>query len=117
MPISIYNREGNKLTPYYFTGKITKVPNVGNYFREVKIKEDGLVTNIFKLALVTKDFVYYSDGDENVVMLNKELLLVSDNYFGYNDFIETVENNKDLLWRSNSVKYWQKCLAEEENEF
>jgi hypothetical protein len=53
----------------------------------------------YKLLLITKDFIFYgnpTESDENasLIMLRRNLELVSDNYFAYQGFIEELKENK-----------------------
>lgn len=50
----------------------------------------------YRLVLITKDFLYYvneEECDENacVIMLNKNGIVISDNYFAFADYIDTLE--------------------------
>lgn len=60
--------------------------------------EKEIVTELgtYKLALVTSDFVFYvneheSDGNGCVMMYNKDNKLISENYFAFNEYIDTME--------------------------
>lgn len=59
----------------------------------------------YKLALVTSEFVFYVneyESDENacVMMYNKDNKLISDNYFAFDEYIDTMEQ---II--SNNLKY------------
>lgn len=50
----------------------------------------------YKLALVTNDFVFYVneheyDGNGCVMMYDKNDKLISENYFAFNEYIDTME--------------------------
>lgn len=57
------------------------------------------IKNVFgeyKLTLITKDNMYYvneEECDENacVIMLNKKGIVISDNYFAFSIYMETLE--------------------------
>lgn len=78
--------------------------------------EDARCTETYRLSVVTKDFVYYlrDDADEisGTVMLNIHLQLVSDNYFGCQDLISVVLENKDIVWMSKKAKEWQRVYTD-----
>jgi len=112
---AIKNRKSNKPTFYYPAGRITRIPKIGDFpsLLHRTLKDNHEIESSFKLAAVTADFVYYADeeeGDEtaNIVMLTKDLKLVSDNVFASNDLFGLVENNQGLLWISDVVRYWQR---------
>lgn len=59
----------------------------------------------YKLALVTSEFVFYVneyESDENgcVMMYNKDNKLISDNYFAFDEYIDTMEQ---II--TNNLKY------------
>lgn len=59
----------------------------------------------YKLALVTSEFVFYVNGNESdengcVLMYNKDNKLVSDNYFAFDEYIDTMEQ---II--TNNLKY------------
>ena len=68
----------------------------------------------FKLALVTKDFIFYIDENEsdengNAIMYrnNKDMELISDNYFAYCGLMEEIdelEEGKEIIFESESIK-------------
>jgi len=112
---AVRDRRSNQPTAYYPAGKITEIPNIGQIpnllQRRWGVEEEDRDT--FKLAAITADFIYYADEEESdetasIVMLTRDLLLVSDNYFAAQDLAEVVEKNKGVLWMSKAVKYWQR---------
>lgn len=113
---AIKNRDDNKPTSYYPAGRILKISNVGEFPAEVKRiwkdTYDDIEKRIFELSVVTNDCVYYQeDGDDEingVVMLNRDMKLISDNYMATNDLTEVVGMNKRILWMSDAIKYWQR---------
>jgi len=112
---AILDRRNNKITPYQLAGKIKTVPNVGQFSSLLQRiwENDGEVFATYKLSAITVDFVYYideTDGDEasSIIMLNRQMKLVSNNIFAANDLWELVERNDGLLWMSKAVKYWQR---------
>ncbi|SIO53885.1 hypothetical protein [Chitinophaga niabensis] len=112
---AIKSRNSNEPTEYYKAGDIFTIPGIGEFPSSLQTlwEEDDEVRRTFKLSAVTADFIYYADEEEgdgngNTVMLNKQMELVSDNYFGFNDFVGVVEKNEGLLWISDAVEYWQR---------
>lgn len=92
-----------------------KLPDFIGYDPSLRQKDDDVfdIEARFKLAAITADFVYYlddEDGDDtgNVVMLTREMKLVSDNFLAANDLVGLVEKNEGLLWISDVVQYWQR---------
>lgn len=115
---AIKDRRTAEATPYYLSLRTITISKIGVFPIYLKrIGQDQGDNKLFKLAAITQDFVYYVDekeGDENAstIMLNRDFLLVSDNYFGTQDLSEVVENNQ-LLWMSKAVKYWQQQLQKD----
>jgi len=110
--IFITNRKNGKPTCYYPTGKIVSIKDVGAFPRLIKREVDeSRVESTFCLAAVIANFIYYLNketDDENALLLNREMQLVSDNYFAYNDLCELVAGNASLLWISKLVAVWQR---------
>jgi hypothetical protein len=112
---AIKDRRRHEPTVYYPAGKITDIPNIGQ-IPSVLQRRWGMgeeEKDTLKLAAITADFIYYIDEKESdetagIVMLTRDLLLVSDNYFAAQDLAELVAKNKELLWISKAVKYWQR---------
>src|SRR5579859_154196 len=103
-----------RLTRYCLAGKRKEIMHAGQFYSLVhRMWDQGKqIQNTYKLAAITADFTYYidekeSDETSSIIMLDRDLHLVSDNYFASNDLIGLVEKNKGLLWISNPVKYWQ----------
>lgn len=68
----------------------------------------------YKLFLITKDFIFYgnlkeSDENSSLIMLKKDLELVSNNYFAYIGFVEELKANvfeyisKDTVYNYNEM--------------
>ena len=79
--------------------------NIKQYLKP-SIKVNG---ETFKLILITKDYIFYVNQDEgddnaNTVMLNRNLELLSNNYFASVGLLEELEKgvfeymNKDLKY-------------------
>jgi hypothetical protein len=67
-------------------------------------------------GLETKDFIFFvnfSEGDENacVMMYRHDMSLVSNNYFGYNAFVEAIDE-KEWTYMSPMMKYNYKLHQE-----
>ena len=83
---------------------------MNNQYKNKIIYED----RVFYLQMVTKDFVFYIDTketDENgiALMYGKDMKLISDNYFAYEEFMEILEeyhngNSKDVEFLSSEIK-------------
>lgn len=92
-------------------GKIKKNPKKKKpgYPSTVKSKYDFLH---HKLALVTPDYVFYideneSDEDASVMMFDRDMNLISDNYFAFSGLLEAVDEHypdKSYVWASSSMK-------------
>lgn len=114
MKTNVIKDRCNKPTQYNPAGEIFTIPGIGEFpsLLQTMWDEEGEARRTFKLSAVTADFIYYADEEEgdgngNTVMLNRQMELVSDNYFGFNDFVGVVEKNEGLLWLSDAAKYWQ----------
>ena len=112
---AIRNRRSNKVTLYHPGEKMTPIPAIGTYPSVVeKMWDDGQeVQTTFTLAAITGAFVYYADEQESddtasIVMLTRDMKLMSDNYFAFNDLFGVVQKNDGLLWMSKAVELWQK---------
>src|SRR6478735_9764893 len=67
-----------------------------------QIVESGFRT--FKRFVETDNFIYFSDGEEGVVMYNKDTLeLVSDNYMAFDDLYDVFLNGS-FTWLSDDAK-------------
>lgn len=108
----IVNRKDEKPTEYYPAGRIVSIKGVAELPRFIKkVDDEGSVQSTFLLSAVTANFIYYLNqetDDENALLLNKEMQLVSDNYFADNDLCELVAGNASLLWISKLVAVWQR---------
>jgi hypothetical protein len=114
--IAIKVRGRNEPTRYYLAGRLKIIQKIGGFPSLIQKmwEEENEVQTTFKLGAVTADFVYYvdeEDGDDsaNTVMLNRDMELVSDNYFASSDLTGLVKDNDGLLWISKAVKYWQRA--------
>lgn len=78
----------------------------------------------FKLALVTKDFIFYIDEEEsddngNTIMYrnDKEMILVSDNYFASiglcDELKEVIEQGKEYQFMCSSLKEYGSEMIKE----
>lgn len=71
-----------------------------------QIQRDGV---LYKLGLITKDYVfYYVPTDEDVVMLDKNMKVISDNYFAqeeYSNQLAKLYPTKGWVWADNNTKY------------
>lgn len=115
-PIKDRNREQD--TPYYPSRLMQSFPGIGEYPRNIQMLLGNEVYKTYQPAVLTIDFVYYIDeqeGDDNaaVLMFNRELRLISDNYFAYADLFEIVHENAPIVWASEIVKYWQQQITQE----
>ncbi|WP_127128016.1 hypothetical protein [Pseudoflavitalea rhizosphaerae] len=109
----IKNRKNNEPTEYYLAGDLITILDVGEFpsLLLTMWEEEDEIRRTFKLCAVTAEFIYYADEEEgdasgNTVMLNRQMELVSDNFLASNDLVGLVENNIELLWISDAVKYW-----------
>lgn len=111
---AIKDRNDNKPTPYYPAGKTIIISGLGEFPSSLKLyyRTSG-ESKTYKLCAITADFVYYinveaEDDTTNTLMLNRNMQLISDNFFGANDLIELVISNDGFLWISRTVKNWQR---------
>jgi hypothetical protein len=71
----------------------------------------------FKLLLITKDFIFYGNPDESdesssLIMLRRNLELVSNNYFAYQGFIEELKENKFEYISKETLYNYNEMLKE-----
>ena len=74
----------------------------------------------FKLKLVTYDHVFYAtdegDDDGGIKMFNRNMKLVSDNYFASEEYTMQVAKNwvnKSWVWASADVKKYGKYIYDD----
>lgn len=103
-----------RLTRYCLAGQCKEIGYPGQFYSLLHRMWDRgkQIQKTYKLAAITADFIYYidqkeSDETSSIIMLDRNLQLVSDNYFASNDLLGLIEKNEGLLWISNPVKYWQ----------
>jgi hypothetical protein len=91
----------NLLSDKYSDTEFNKGGKVYDYApKQINIaKTKKITTNLgdYNLGLITNDFVYFVNSEEdddnaNVIMYKKNGELLSDNYFANNDLFETLEN-------------------------
>jgi phosphoglycerol transferase MdoB-like AlkP superfamily enzyme len=66
---------------------------------------------LFTLQLVTKDYIFYGDEKEsddngNTLMYDRNMKLISDNYFANVGLRDEKEANTGIEWASAAFKYW-----------
>ena len=71
----------------------------------------------FKLLLITKDFIFYgnpeeSDENSSLIMLRRNLELVSNNYFAYQGFMEELKENKFEYISKETLYNYNEMLKE-----
>lgn len=71
----------------------------------------------YKLGMITEDYVfYYLEGDEDILMFDRDKKLISDNYFGQGEFSDQCEKlypTKGWVWADENTQYNAKCIYEE----
>jgi hypothetical protein len=88
---AIKERNRNLPTNYYPGKKMIEIPGLGTFPKLLLKMWDNQVDSTYKLSAITANFIYYVDeneSDENLsstVLLDKNMLLVSDNYFAFSD--------------------------------
>lgn len=111
---AIKERNRNMPTNYYPGKKMLEIPGLGTFPKLLLKMWDNQVDSTYKLSAITANFIYYVDeneSDENssTVLLDKNMLLVSDNYFAFSDLfaLASGEGDEELLWASRSIEDWQ----------
>ena len=85
------------------------------------IKKNG---NVYKIMLVTKEYVFYgndedSDDNANTLMYDRNMRLLSDNYFAFTGLIDDIVKyypKRDWVWISRTLNYDVKNIYEDYKE-
>lgn len=96
------------------TGQLKKNP-VKLPYKKV-ISKDG---EKYTLGLVSKDNVYYENAEGDILMYDRSMKLISDNYFGQQDYItEAIRaiKTKNYVYMSQSAQTGAKYAYEEDLE-
>ena len=113
----ILSRKDSSLTNYFLSDATLCMSDIGTFPMLIHEYWDGEIYKSFSLVCITKDYIYYcdeSEGDENgsTIMLNRNMKLISDNYFAYDSFFDIIAEDKNILWMSKATKQWQKELQQ-----